>query len=156
MGPFLYLSCTRCYPRLVFSILHIYACFYMPRFVLDPAVLALQYPKACPEKPQKVRIVAQVADHVLGVLYLTRVPNLPQLHTQIVLDGTEAAADPVPINIADLTVDGDCLRRGAVVSVWGAYDGTQVVAWDCLASNGQELLGGGSDILAEASNLKDL
>ncbi|PSK78037.1 hypothetical protein CJJ07_002073 [Candidozyma auris] len=129
---------------------------YMPSIVLDPTALPVQYPKATPHKPQKVRIIAQVShfDVDTGLLTLTKVPNLPDLNTHIILDGDKT--EPVPINTADIDVDAECLRKGNVVSVWGNYDGSQVNAWDCHGTNGEELLDGGSEILAEASHLTNL
>lgn len=129
---------------------------YMPRIVLDPAILPLQYPRASTAKVQKVRIVAQVSEHIPPFLFLVRVPNLPELHTQVVIDGAAAEPEPVPMNIENLHVACDCLRKGTIVSVWGTYDGESVTAWECKPANGQELLDGGSEILAEASNLVDL
>lgn len=125
----------------------------MPRYVLDPTILPLQYPKASTAKPQKVRIVAQVSEHKPGVLFLVRVPNLPPLHSQIVLDGAAVNPEPIAIIIEHLDVAADCLRKGSVVSVWGTFDGNSVTAWECEPSNGQELLDGGSEVLAEVSNL---
>lgn len=130
----------------------------MPSFILDPAVLPLQYPKANTAKPQKVRIVAQVIHHDMehGRLTLTRVPNLPQLHTHIAIDGDVSETKPVPVVIKNIEVDAECLRKGAIVSIWGSFDGKQVEAWDCVSTNGQELLHGGAEVLAEASNLVDI
>lgn len=134
----------------------------MTRLILDPALLPLQYPRASSARPKKIRLIAQVQKYDIQAaqLHLSRIPNLPQLYTQITLDDdlSQASESIVAVDTSQVM---ESLRAahtdpGAIVSVWGFYDGECVTAVECSAVNGQELLSGGAEVLAEMSNLRDL
>lgn len=133
----------------------------MTKLRLDPDALPLHYPHASPAQPAKLRLVAQVSqyDHVHALLFLRRVPNLPQLHTYVALDDASDVEPPaVPVDVShvvqDLTVAHTSV--GAIVSVLGFYNGERVVAVECFVVDGQVLLDGRSVVVAEVATLGDI
>lgn len=132
----------------------------MTKLILDPAILPLQYPRASSIRPKKIRLVAQVHryDVQCGHLFLSRIPNLPPLHTQITLDDEPSPEKPVAVDVAGVAQNlaPETTDPGSIVSIWGFYNGAIISAVECCPVNGQELLGGSAEVLAGISSLGDL
>lgn len=133
----------------------------MTRLCLDPAGLALLFPKASSAHPQKIRLIGQVLryDESTGELYVGRVANLPPLHIRISLDDDDIQMETsVRVDVTDVLylLGAQSTAEGAVISVWGMYDGKNVLAVECSWVNGQELLGGSVSVLAEMATMREI
>lgn len=131
----------------------------MPKLVVDPGVLSLLYPNASSSRPRKIRMVAQVTGYTPPMLHVTRLANLAEIHSHIDVDTgehNEAEAPPVDLSMVTENINNETVQKGAVVSIWGVYDGSTVRAVEIYATTGQEVLDGGANVLAEFSVLNDL
>lgn len=132
----------------------------MTKLCVDPAGLSFQFAKASSAHPQKLRLIGQVLkyDEFSAHLYVGRVANLPPLHVHISLEDHEQNVERnVCVDLTDvlLLLGTQTTTEGAVVSVWGMYDGKVIRAVECIGVNGQELLGGSVYVLAEISKMND-
>lgn len=133
----------------------------MTRLCLDPAGLALQFPKASPAYPQKLRFIGQVLsyDEATASLHVGRVANLAPVHVRISLeDDDEHMEASACVDVTDVLylLGPQTTAEGAVVSVWGMYDGNKIGAVECSGVNGQELLGGSVSVLAEMATMREI
>lgn len=133
----------------------------MTNLCVDPAGLKLQLPKATPVHPKKIRLIGQVLyyDEDTALLYVGRVANLGPVHVHVSLEGEDEEKDAsacVDVSQVLQFLDRETTVEGAVVSIWGIYDGLQIQAVECIGVNGQALLGGSASVMAEFSQLRRL
>lgn len=133
----------------------------MTRLCVDPATLRLQHARASPTAPVRIRAVAQVSHYDSGTarLYLVRCANLARAEF-IDIDGDDNGAQAdgaVAVDVSGVlaTLGAQHVAVGAVLSVWGMFDGTQIYAVECVEVNGGALVSG-SAVLAELAALQDL
>lgn len=132
----------------------------MTRLCVDPATLRLQCARASPAAPVRIRAVAQVKYYDSGAarLYLVRCANLPPAEHIDIDGGCECHTDDaVAVNVSEVlpVLGPHHVAVGAVVSVWGMFDGEEIYAAECAEVNGGALAGGGA-ILAQLAALHDL
>lgn len=133
----------------------------MTKLALDPASLQLYYPRASSAEPVKLRLIGQVCDYDLAnaQLEVTRLANLPALHTEIDLDGVgPTAASSIRVNVSHILAQllMEKISCGVIVSILGFYDGRGMVAVECSSVNSEILLGGSAQTLAEFATLRPL
>lgn len=97
----------------------------MTRLIVDPGILETL--RGSKETPIKVRLIVQIVESRLGELVAARVPNV-ELQC-IVLDGPDNST--VLLRTGTLDFPAECAMVGAVVSVWGFYNGDFVDAFEC-------------------------
>lgn len=133
----------------------------MTRLCVDPATLWLQYARASPESAVRIRAVAQVShyDSDSARLYLVRCANLGRAEFIDIDGGYESAyADgAVAVDVSGIldTLGPHHVAVGAVVSVWGMFDGNEIYAVECSEVDGGAVATG-SAIMAEIAALDDL
>ncbi|EEQ37681.1 predicted protein [Clavispora lusitaniae ATCC 42720] len=133
----------------------------MTRLCVDPSALALQFPRAAPTTPVRVRVLAQVQhyDEAYARLFVVRCANLPRTE-QIDLDGdgeNKNQNTTVAVDVSEVLANlgPRHVRVGAVVSIWGMYDGESIHAVECEGVESADLTGQAS-VLAEIAALGDL
>lgn len=135
----------------------------MTRLITEPDALPLLYPKACEEDPVKIRLVAQVHhyDADSASLWVSRLPNLPELVVRIDLE-EETQCNPSPslmqVNVSHVLEQllSESSASGLAVSIIGVFDGRTVTAFECMVIDGQLLIDGRIELLAQMATIKPL
>lgn len=132
----------------------------MTRLCMDPATLRLQYPRASHSAPVRIRVVAQVSRYDAGNarLFLVRCANLARAEVFDIDAGAVCNTDSeigVDVSGVMAALGPHQVMTGAVVSVWGMFDGNEIYAVECAEVNGGVLVGG-SEVMAQLAALQDL
>lgn len=133
----------------------------MTRLVVEPDALPLLYPKANEADPVKIRLVVQVHhyDADRAALWVNRLPNIPESVVRIDLEDT---ADPQPVlmevNVSHVLEQllPDASASGLAVSIIGVFDGHMVTAFECAVIDGQLLIDGRIELLAQMATMRPL
>lgn len=133
----------------------------MTKLVLDPLNLSLEFPKASNSNLHRIRILAQVIayDDDTSTLRITKVQNIPQLHTVInLIDEPLSERDTLDLNVFNVlsTLNIEVTYPGTIVNIIGYYNGDDVNVVECYPVNGGTIIPEKNvQVLAGLSSLKD-
>lgn len=126
----------------------------MTYLVLEPASLAVRFPKASESKSLSVRILAQVVsyDPQTATLELRRVPNVPDFYATVDVDRLDSdlnveerestTAGSLRVYAGHLAneLSVDTTMAGGFVDITGYYNGSIVDIVSCMQVDGREFL----------------
>ncbi|KAG7664281.1 uncharacterized protein J8A68_002196 [[Candida] subhashii] len=123
----------------------------MTKLILEPGRLNIEFPNASVSKVYRVRIIGQVITYIPdeSSLILGSVPTISSEATQ---------EETLKINIFNqlANLSGNVLRKGAIVSVEGFYDGNDVSVVDIYEINGMNLSHENMKMLQSLNHLESL